>query len=334
MTLEPPDGAHGCKEISRHRLHVRQPVPADAQGGPVEMGERFPHLLVRLELHRRRWPGGRFACKYPLDFSETPLDFSTEGRQIGNQVHEIKILQLIDEGIAISRVKEALDIAREDNVADEDDSNHWNRYQDEMLRGVNNFDENLLDSVYNEAMSLYPVDAVTKQLLLPLLAKLGQRWMHVSTGVAEEHFFSVFMRNKLGARFHHQNRKNQGPRLLAACLPDEQHEFGLMLFTLAAHARGYRIVLLGADMPIQQLAEVVHRSNSDGVVLSGSVKTDPDQLHEHIKTLIQDSSVPVWVGGNTSETFKQEIESAGAVSLGSDLIVGLHLIHKILPVNQ
>lgn len=244
------------------------------------------------------------------------------------------ILQLIDEGIAISRINEALEIAREDQMASEDDTTHWNRYQEEMLRGVNNFDESLLDSVYNEAMSLYPVDVVTKQLLLPLLEKLGKRWMKISTGVAEEHFFSVFMRNKLGARFHHQNRKNQGPRLIAACLPGEQHEFGLMLFTLAAHARGYQIVLLGADMPIQQLAEVVHRSNSDGIVLSGSIETDSTSLYEDLLKLIEDSNVPVWVGGNTSEHLKQEIEASGSTSLGRDLIVGLHQIHKVLPVNQ
>jgi DNA-binding transcriptional MerR regulator len=243
------------------------------------------------------------------------------------------ILQLIDEGIAISRVKEALDIASKDLPAGENGANHWSRYQDEMLRGVNNFDESLLNTVYNEAMSLYPVDIVTKQLLLPLLQKLGQRWMHVSTGVAEEHFFSVFMRNKLGARFHHQNQKNQGPRLIAACLPKEQHEFGLMIFTLAAHARGYHIVLLGADMPIEQLSEVVHRSNSNGIVLSGSINTDPIGLHEQLKSLVRDSNVPIWVGGKTSETYRQEIESAGAISLGHDLIVGMHHIHKALPVN-
>ncbi len=251
-----------------------------------------------------------------------------------DDIERIKlILQLIDEGIAISRVKDALQIAKEEQQATDVDS-HWNQYQENMLRGVNNFDEGLLESVYNEAMSLYPVDIVTKQLLLPLLEKLGQRWMHVSTGVAEEHFFSVFMRNKLGARFHHQNQKNQGPRLIAACLPGEQHEFGLLLFCLSAHARGYRIVLLGADMPIEQLAEVVHRSNSDGVVLSSSIDTDPAELHAQLKKLLEDSNVPVWVGGKTSEDLKSEIESAGATSIGQDLIVGMHKIHKKLPIEN
>jgi DNA-binding transcriptional MerR regulator len=250
-------------------------------------------------------------------------------------VENIKlILQLIDEGVAISRVREALKIAKEDQLSEEQDTSHWHQYQEDMLRGVNNFDEGILDAVYNEAMSLYPVDIVTKQLLLPLLEKLGQRWMHVSTGVAEEHFFSVFMRNKLGARFHHQNQKNTGPRIIAACLPNEQHEFGLMLFSLAAHARGYRIILLGADMPIEQIAEVVHRSNSNGVVLSGSIETDPQQLQRNISKLTTDSNVPVWVGGKTSEKFRSEIESAGAEAIGQDLILGLHKIQKTLPVDQ
>ena len=81
------------------------------------------------------------------------------------------ILQLIDEGIAISRVKEALKIASEDQQKDMDGTSHWIQYQEDMLRGVNNFDEAILDSAYNEAMSLYPVDIVTKQLLIPLLEK-------------------------------------------------------------------------------------------------------------------------------------------------------------------
>ena len=244
------------------------------------------------------------------------------------------ILQLMDEGIAISRVKEALRLAREESEPATTPV-HWNNYQEKMLDGIFNFDEAALDSVYNEAMSLYPVDVVTRQLLLPSLDKLGQRWMTSSTGVAEEHFFSTFMRNKLGARFHHRNQQNAGgPLLIAACLPGEHHEFGLLLFSLTAHARGYRLILLGSDMPLGQLAEVAKRSNSDGIVLSGSVDLDPVQLHNKLQQVVIDSGVPVWVGDKTSEKFRKEIESAGASAIGFDLIVGLHSINKRLPVKR
>ena len=62
-------------------------------------------------------------------------------------------------------------------------------------------------------------------------------------------FFSLYLRNMFGARFHHRNRNNSGPKLLAACLPGEQHGVGGLLFVLATQEQGYRLVLLGVDMP-------------------------------------------------------------------------------------
>lgn len=244
------------------------------------------------------------------------------------------ILQLLDEGIAISRVQEALRIAAEREQAPvSEEAGHWHRYQQDMLHAVGIFDEAGLERVYNEAMSLYPVDVVTRQLLLPLLELLGERWMQVETGIAEEHFFSVFMRNKLGARFHHRNSQNTGPLLVAACLPGEQHEFGLLLFALAAHARGYRIILLGADMPLTPVAGVVKRTGSQGIILSGSVECDPEQLQRELDFLRKQTGVPVLVGGNSSSRYRSQIEAAGALAVGDDLIVGIHTLVKHFPVR-
>ncbi|MEJ2142945.1 MAG: MerR family transcriptional regulator [Gammaproteobacteria bacterium] len=242
------------------------------------------------------------------------------------------ILRLLDEGIAISRVTDALkNISRKDDVA-EKESGPWQRYQQTMLDGVATFNEAILETVYNEAMSLYPVDVVTRQLLLPLMKILGKRWQEESAGIAEEHFFSVFMRNKLGARFHHRNLQNNGPRIVAACLPGEQHEFGLLLFALSAHARGYRIILLGADMPLAQLPEVVKRSQSDAVVLSGSSGAVTGDVEEEISAVVSLSKVPVFIGGSFAQQHRQSLEEIGARPLADDLIVGLHTIGKELPV--
>ena len=244
------------------------------------------------------------------------------------------ILQLLDEGIAISRVKQALHIAaeREQTPADAQEG-PWQRYQQDMLQAVGEFDEAGLEVVYNEAMALYPVDVVTRQLLLPLLELLGERWMQVDTGIAEEHFFSVFMRNKLGARFHHRNSVNTGPLLVAACLPGEQHEFGLLLFALAAHARGYRIILLGADMPLAPIAAVVKRTSSAGIILSGSVECDAQQLQDDLSNLRQETGVPVLVGGSSANRYRNQIETAGAHAVGDDLIVGIHTLVKHFPAR-
>jgi cobalamin-dependent methionine synthase I len=43
---------------------------------------------------------------------------------------------------------------------------------------------------------------------------------------------------------------------LLACLPGEQHDLGLIAFGLALRSRGWRIVYLGADTPVETIQEV------------------------------------------------------------------------------
>jgi DNA-binding transcriptional MerR regulator len=257
-----------------------------------------------------------------------------KGHRLYSQTDVDKIHHIVEQlgkGIAISRVAEALHThaAVENSEADV-----WERYRTRMIDAVSQFDESVLDAVYNEAMSLYPVDIVTRQLLTPLLKQLGERWQSTQGSVAEEHFFSVFMRNKLGARFHHRNMRNTGPCLIAACLPGEHHEFGLLLFALAAHARGYRLILLGANMPLAELPHVIQRTRSDGIVLSGSIEMDTASFRAEMQNLVEVSGIPVFVGGRVAEEYRDLIDAAGATPLQEDLLATLRTIGGVLPMTR
>jgi DNA-binding transcriptional MerR regulator len=237
------------------------------------------------------------------------------------------VLEQLDSGLPISSVARQLRQGL-------DDASHidiWQDYRRSMIEAITRFDESVLDSIYNEAMSLYPVDIVTTRLIVPLLEELGNRWSRaVEGGIAEEHFFSVFMRNKFGARFHHRNAHNSGPVIIAACLPGEHHEFGLLLFALSAHARGYRLILLGPDMPLHELPLVLARTRADGIVLSGSSTANCMQIYD----LIHSVNVPVFIGGEVADKCREVIEEPGGIAVGADLASGVQLIRRILPVRQ
>ena len=257
-----------------------------------------------------------------------------KGHRLYSQSDVDKIQHILDElgkGVAISRVAESL---QAQPLSDETDTDIWSRYRTNMIEAIGQFDEAVLDAIYNEAMSLYPVDIVTRQLLTPLLKLLGERWETKEGSVAEEHFFSVFMRNKLGARFHHRNIRNTGPCLIAACLPGEHHEFGLLLFALAAHARGYRLILLGADMPLAELQHVIQRTQSHGVVLSGSALDDVASFKHDLQQLALSSRIPVFVGGQVADDYHNVITAAGATPLQDDLLTSLRTIGSVLPITR
>jgi len=248
------------------------------------------------------------------------------------------ILEYLERGLSISKVADQIR-HRDEQPEEPELEDAWSSYLTRMVEAIEHFDEAILDAIYNEAMSLYPVDVVTRKLIKPLLVRLGERWM-ASQGnpdlapIAEEHFFSVFIRNKLGARFHHRNAQNHGPLLVAACLPGEHHEFGLLLFALSAHARGYQLILLGSDMPLEELSIVVQRTGADAVVLSGSNRLSCMEFNAPLRSLVNDISVPVFIGGDVSSRCGAEIGVTGAEIIGADLVEGIRKIRHTLGFEQ
>ncbi len=241
------------------------------------------------------------------------------------------VVALIDSGVPISQVPIALQAEKAAGETEVGDiAEPWREYRERMLTAVLQFDEAELEDTYNEVLSLYPVHVATRRLLVPLLTELGERWQNTEGGIAEEHFFAVYMRNKLGARFHHRGRNNRGPRLLLACMPGEQHEIGLLLFALSAHDRGYQLIVMGADMPLPDLTVAARRIHSDAIVLSSSVNPGPSVLEEDLPRLVADTGLPVFVGGPVSVRHSDAIRQAGAVPLGDDVLQGMKRIGQLL----
>ena len=258
--------------------------------------------------------------------SRTPKGHRIYSRQDIQLIQEI--LNRLAQGMSISQITRALLEQGSSEVIEAATS--WDQYARRMITAIAAFDEAALDVAYNDAMSLYPVDIVTIRLIMPLLRQLGERWQGRSGAIAEEHFFSVYLRNKLGARFHHQNLKNFGPKLIVACLPGEHHEFGVLLFALTANNRGFQIILLGADLPVAELIHVVAQTGSQAIVLAGSASLDCQALYQDIDHLTQQVSIPVYIGGEAASSCRQQIERASAIPLADDLAGSIDTINNTL----
>ncbi|MCO6414432.1 MAG: MerR family transcriptional regulator [Thiogranum sp.] len=247
-----------------------------------------------------------------------------------------RIVELLNQGISVSHVKPLIEQAPGDESGSPatGSTDIWLTYQDKMIDAIERFDEPALDNAYNDALSLYPVDIVTQRLVTPLLRLLGERWRNRETGVAEEHFFSVYLRNKLGARIHHMNQRGSAPLLLLACLPGELHEIGLLFFALAAVSAGYRVLILGANTPLQQIPGVLDKRPCVGVVLSAVSKPARGVFEIDLPDLVSRVSIPVFIGGKAAVSWQDKLEEAGIIGLGENISAGLQLVNKSLKTNR
>ena len=241
-----------------------------------------------------------------------------------------RITALTQQGIWISQIQaEMLESGVPSDAGPEADK--WKGYLDSMLAAIIDFDEDRLEEIYNEALSFHPIGMVTRKLLSPLLVELGLRWEGGEpASVAEEHFFAFYLRNKLGARFHHRPRGNTGPLLLLAGLPGEHHEIGLLLFALAAFESGYRVLPLGANMPLEYLAKVARAKRCVAIVLSGAIEPTAGVLSASLPDLVAAVDIPVLVGGLASVYACDAITRSGAEPLGRDIDHGLRRLEEVL----
>ncbi len=261
-----------------------------------------------------------------------------------------RVLSMLKDGHAISEVaRQVLETESQDSnnsiveVSTESEirnqgrrggDTQWTAYIERFLRAVEEFNPQGLDAVYNEASSLYPIDLVSQHLIEPMLKSLGDRWVIRDSGIAEEHFFLAWLRNKLGARLHHASSQANGSVIVVACLPGDRHEIGSLLFSLAALGRGYKVVYLGGDMPLDPIFPVVERSEARGVVLSGGRGVNSEKIIPAIRDFASRLSCPLFIGGQVSVEYGEQLVNAGAMPIGEQFALALHLLVSKVPTHM
>jgi DNA-binding transcriptional MerR regulator/methylmalonyl-CoA mutase cobalamin-binding subunit len=238
-----------------------------------------------------------------------------------------RVVGLLDRGMRIGQVNAEI-MANKPDEGDSADQKQdiWQRLINGMIAAIIRFDEFGLERIYGEALSHYPVRTVTKKLLGPLMRELGERWDTGRGSIAEEHFFGFYLRNKLGARFHHRSHNQSGPKLLLACLPGDLHEIGLLLFALDASDHGYQTVLLGANMPLEELPAAVKKTACDALVLSGVIEPDESVIKDQLPRLVARLSIPVFLGGAIAATHFDGLKKSGVHLIGTDINSGIKQI--------
>lgn len=254
--------------------------------------------------------------------------------------HVLKIIDLLNDGHSLAAIAEILATAnthdeavqiKRGNGLTSTMSTVWIDFIESTIEATQDFNIERIDAIYNEASSLYPVGMVTDRLIQPVITTLGKTWTEQpERGVAEEHFYTSWLKNRLGARFHHAYSQAKGAKIVCACVPGSFHEIGLMLFSLSALTRGYRVLYFGADLPLNQLKYITQRSAAKAIVL-GTHTQMFDTVNVELVDLLPELNVPVFVGGSDKLTFQQAFENAGGILLGENIPVALRVFESHIP---
>jgi DNA-binding transcriptional MerR regulator/methylmalonyl-CoA mutase cobalamin-binding subunit len=181
---------------------------------------------------------------------------------------------------------------------------------DEALR---RFDDTGAQAVLDRLLATLTLDVVLRDVLVPYLRELGERWTRGEGSIAEEHFASSLIRGRLLALARGWDR-GVGPRALLACAATELHDLPLVMLGLALRSHGWRISYLGADTPSSSLVDTAASLGPDAVVVSGSVPRVFEGQIESLRGLAEIAPLHVAGGGASADL----AEAVGGTYLAGD----------------
>ena len=138
---------------------------------------------------------------------------------------------------------------------------------DGLREALDRLDEPAAHAVVDRLLAQFTLQTVLRDVVLPYLRELGERWERGEASVAQEHFASNLLRGRLLGLARGWGR-GAGPRAVLACAPGELHDLPLICFGLALAARGWSITYLGPDTPIATIKEAVVGRERPLVVVS------------------------------------------------------------------
>jgi DNA-binding transcriptional MerR regulator/methylmalonyl-CoA mutase cobalamin-binding subunit len=184
---------------------------------------------------------------------------------------------------------------------------------EDLRSALDEFDGDRAHAAFDRLLSSLSVETLLREVVLPYLHELGDRWERGEVTVAQEHFASNLLRGRL-LGLARDWASGSGPAVVLACPPGEEHDLGLIIFGIAAARRGRRVVFLGADTPVDTIRDTVAATAPLAVVVS---VTKPGTLAEQraaLTRLATDTTLLLGGAGAAPE----EVSAIGAEPLRGD----------------
>lgn len=189
------------------------------------------------------------------------------------------------------------------------------RFLEEAVSAAGRMDARELEAVLTRgAMALTP-PVLVDDVLVPLLRRIGLLWARGEFGPATEHIASVVVRRFLDWLVTTQEGGAVAPMMVVGTPSGQVHEFGALLAGVTAATEGWRVMVLGPDLPGEDIAEAGVMKGASIVALSALVPGDQDRLVREVRALRNGlpEEVAVMIGGPGAEEARSALRGSGVL---------------------
>ena len=182
----------------------------------------------------------------------------------------------------------------------------------DLRMALDALDEPAAQAVLDRLMADYTLAATLREVVVPYLRELGERWANGEVTITQEHFASNVIRGRLAGLARGWGN-GDGPRAVLACPPGELHDLPLLVFGIILNRCGWRVDFFGANTPMGEVIDGARRSPPDLVVVAATVPDHLTAIHADLARLADVAPLALAGAGASPDA---------ADALGAELLTG------------
>lgn len=195
------------------------------------------------------------------------------------------------------------------------------------------YDHHQADDILNEAFALYPIERVCVEILQQGLCEIGERWYRGTVTVQQEHFVSAQVQRRVESLINATPDPTREKTILIGCPPGELHTYPSHFISLMLRRRGFKVIDLGADIPLDQLQPTIATIQPDLVVMVAQQLTTAASLLK-VADLLRGWKEDFAYGGLIFNRIPSLRTQIPAYFLGENLMDALTTIESLLTGAQ
>ena len=183
------------------------------------------------------------------------------------------------------------------------------------IEAIKTYDGKLLETILLKASSKISQPLLIENIIVPLVYKMGELWHDGLIRVANEHLASNVIRSFISNLIEKHKPSQNAPIFVSATPRGQDHELGAMIASVVAASAGWKIIYLGPNLPVEEIASVADYLAAKVIALSVVYPNDDPQLKKdfiNLKKMIP-ANVTLIVGGRAASGYLDVLDEINAI---------------------
>lgn len=172
-------------------------------------------------------------------------------------------------------------------------------YMQQLLTSAARMDTAGIEESLDGGFALGSFEHVVDSWLFPSLEALGEGWSRGEIDVAGEHAASHAVQRRLAAAFEAAGSRSRGPAVVVGLPSGSQHDLGALAYATAIRRRGFDVLYLGANVPVDSWEKAVRSRQAKAAVLAVVTPEDRAAAVEVAERLLALTPAPLVCSGGS-----------------------------------